>query len=103
MSKNNGGKSVFSRHIADSLEKEQPVELLQTPLAQKLLDWSINYWSQPTISMREIRAYGPNSIRDWKIARTLTEILVRQGWFTPLKTHRYDRSEWRIVRNKLSD
>jgi hypothetical protein len=58
----------------------------------------INYWPKPVISLREIRVYGPYSIRPAKDAASLTKTLTEFGWLIPLKAHRRDRQIWRIVR-----
>jgi len=39
---------------------------------------------------------------DKETTLNLTEVLVRQGWLIPLKTHRKDRREWKIARGQLS-
>jgi len=62
-----------------------------------LLDWLKNRWPKTTISARDIYRHGPNPVRDRKIALTLAEALVGQGWLTPIETWRYDRKEWKIV------
>jgi hypothetical protein len=67
-----------------------------TPI-EKLQDWLVNHWTKPTITVREIRIYGPNLIRDGKAALSTAESLVERGWLVPLKVHRRDRREWQIV------
>ena len=106
------GKSVFSRYIADIPETElrepeivrrgpqpiiPPAHFKSSP-SEKLLDWIINRWPEPTISARDICRCGPNSIRDRKSAVSLAEILVEHGWLIPIKTRRIDMREWKIVR-----
>jgi hypothetical protein len=89
--------------LFDRLNKEQPspppTKKPQPPLAQTLLDW-LQHWSKPTISARDIYR-GHNRIRDRKKAIIAAEILAVHGWLIPLKTHRYDRHEWRIVRKPI--
>jgi hypothetical protein len=65
---------------------------------EKLLDWLINRWVKPTISLREICRYGPNATRDWESATNLSKILVERGWLTPNKTRRRDMREWQVIR-----
>jgi hypothetical protein len=65
--------------------------------AQRMLDW-LQRWSKPTISVRDIHIYGPKSIRDRKSMIDAAETLVKNGWLTPAKTHRYDMRAWQIVR-----
>jgi hypothetical protein len=68
--------------------------------AQKLLDW-LQRWARPTISVREIHVYGPNSLRDRESAINSAEFLVKNGWLNPLKAHRHDRRVWEIVRKPI--
>src|SRR5262249_18998194 len=65
--------------------------------AQKLLDW-LQRWNKPTISIRDIRIYGPRSIKKPEIAISSVEILVAHGWLTPLQTRRRDWRHWQVVR-----
>lgn len=78
---------------------EETIEQLRrnSPQIEKLRDWLVNHWAKPTVTAREIRIYGPNSIRDGKIALSTAEILVEQGWLVPLKGRRRDMREWQIV------
>jgi hypothetical protein len=69
-----------------------------SPPIEKLLDWLVNHWTKPTISAREIRHRGPNSIRDRQRVIDLAEILVRQGRLIPIPTRRRDMKAWQIVR-----
>jgi hypothetical protein len=108
--------SIFSRHIVDDQKPEQPGEpekILRGPLLQpivppagpqssqieKLLDWLVNHWPGPTVSARDIYRHGPCPLRDnRKSAIDLAEILVKNGWLTPIKSRRRDMREWRIAR-----
>jgi hypothetical protein len=69
--------------------------------AQRLLDWLINHWSKPSITAREIQQFGPRVIRDQKSVSDATKILVKQGWLTPVETHRRDAREWLITRKPI--
>jgi hypothetical protein len=72
-----------------------------SPPIEKLLDWLVNYWTRPTISLREIQGFGPNCIRDKKTILSLAQDLVERGWLTPTKTRRRDMKKWQITaRNK---
>ena len=62
-----------------------------------LLDWLQTRWPGTTVSARDIYRHGPNPVRDRKIALTMAEALVGQGWLIPIKTWRYDRKEWQIA------
>ena len=63
------------------LEKEQPAEPeivrrgpqpiiplthLKSSPSEKLLAWLVNYWPKPTVTLRDISAFGPHSVRDPK-------------------------------------
>jgi hypothetical protein len=112
--------SVFSKLIADNLEKRQaePVVTVpngprlrpvvpptdkNSPPLEKLLDWLVNRWPKPTVFSRDILLYGPNPLRNRKAARASAEILVERGWLTPLKTRRYIDREWKIERGPRSE
>src|SRR5262249_32344417 len=64
----------------------------------KLLDWLVNHWPKPTVTARNIYTYGPNCTRNWQTTLSLAQILVEKGWLPPVKTHRHDMREWKIVR-----
>jgi hypothetical protein len=66
------------------------------PSAQQLLCWIQRDWGKPTISLRDIRAFGPHNVRDRQITLDLIKILVRQGWLVPMKAWRHDRQVWRL-------
>ena len=87
---------IFSRLSAG---RPPPTEEARrsSPQGKKLLDWLVNHWTKPTVTVRDIRIYGPNSVRDGKIASSTAEILVEQGWLVPLKGRRRDIREWQIV------
>ena len=68
--------------------------------AQKLLDW-LQRWEKDTVCVRDIRIYGPSSIRDQKNALDAARTLVKNGWLTPLKVRRYDAQKWQITRRLI--
>src|SRR5262245_45573505 len=68
--------------------------------AQLLLDW-LQRWRKPTVSAREIRIYGPCSIRDRESTINSIEVLVRHGWLVPSKPSRHDRRVWQVVRRPM--
>jgi len=81
-----------------------PAEKTQTPVpnkklepAQRMLDW-IQRWPGDTICIRDVRQYGPNSLRDPKSVIDAAEALVRSGWLEPAESHRYDMRKWRVIR-----
>jgi hypothetical protein len=65
--------------------------------AQMLLDF-LQCWNKPIISTREIRIYGPKSLRDRESAISAVEILVRRGWLVELKARQRNWHQWQIVR-----
>jgi hypothetical protein len=111
---NNSG-SIFSKLISEEPKKERPSEpekILRGPLkpvvpptnrfsspTEQVLDFLINHWPAPTISVRNIQRHGPNSVRGkQKYAMRIAEILAENGWLERIKSRRRDRYEWRIAR-----
>jgi len=87
--------SIFDR-LAHS--RPSPTQKAQKPEpAQLLLNW-LQRWSKPTVTAREIRIYGPTSIRDRESVISSVEVLVAHGWLVPHKPPRRDMRQWRIVR-----
>jgi hypothetical protein len=68
------------------------------PTADKLLDWLLTRWTKDTVTIRDIRAFGPSSIRDKNVALSLAQSLERRGWLSPAKGWRLDMQVWRVVR-----
>jgi hypothetical protein len=102
MNDDNKSTSVFTRYIAESLKEERreiipPTNLKLLPVG-RLLNWLLNYWDEPTISLQQIYTYGPRP-RDPKGAIGMAEVLVQRGWLTPLRAHRHDRKVWLIIRD----
>lgn len=67
------------------------------PPIEKLLDWLVNHWDKTTVTAREIRIYGPRSVRHGKTALNLTQTLTERGWLVPVKGNRRDKREWKIA------
>ena len=65
---------------------------------EKLLSWMVNHWGKPTVTARDISAYGPNCVRDPADIMSLTKALVQYGWLIPVRAWRRDMKKWRIVR-----
>jgi hypothetical protein len=65
---------------------------------EQLLTWMVNHWSKPTVTLRDISAYGPNCVRDPADIMSLTKTLVQYGWLIPVRAWRRDMKKWRIVR-----
>src|SRR5262249_41609368 len=107
-------KSVFSRFIEDDGPKKERLPgtiprgpLLQpivppadhnSPPIEQLLHFLINRWSKPSVRVRDICRFGPNSVRNRAVATAMTETLATFGWLSPIKTRRIDMREWQIVR-----
>ena len=91
-------RDIFSRLSSGrplSIEKAQ-----DRSAAQKLLDW-LQRWDRPTVCRRDVRIYGPSSVRDRKSMLSAAETLVRYGWLVPIDPGRYDGHKWRIVRKPV--
>jgi hypothetical protein len=95
-------KNIFERLRAGRLAAEKTVSERDQKIqhAQRLLDW-LQRWDKPTLSTRDIRQYGPGPIRDRKSAIDSAEILVRNGWLTPVAKHRFDMHKWEIIRRPI--
>ena len=65
---------------------------------EQLLSWMVNHWGKPTVTARDISAYGPNCARDPANIMSLTKTLVQYGWLIPVRAWRRDMKKWRIVR-----
>jgi|SRR5215813_1105900 len=93
--------SVFRKHIADSLEKERrerpPTNLKYQP-AGRLLNWLTNYWTEPTISLKQICWRGPVEARKRKSAIDLAETLAQRGFLIPVRGYEHRSKVWKIVR-----
>jgi hypothetical protein len=76
-------------------QKSLPDQKLQQ--AQLMLNW-IQRWPKDTICIRDVRQYGPNSLRNPESAIDAAEVLVKSGWLEPAESHRYDMRKWRIIR-----
>jgi hypothetical protein len=94
MATNDGETSFFARYI-DGPKEQLPVT--NASPAEKLLDWIMNFWTEDTLTARDICALGPNPTRDRKKAFEAAEILVKRGCLAPIKAHRRDSCEWKIV------
>jgi len=68
--------------------------------AQRLLSW-LPRWPKPTITVRQIRVYGPRCLRDRRSAIDSAEILVANGWLIRIRPSRPDTYAWQIVRKNI--
>jgi len=80
------------RPPAPAEEKTRP----KNELAQLLLNW-LQRWPKPTVSSRDIRIWGPKTIRDRESAIRSAQILAAHGYLTPLKNR-----VWQVVREPLT-
>ena len=72
-------------------------------LAQRLLEWLENKWTEPLIALPSIYQLGPNAIRDKRTAARIVDILEDHGWLIPIEgsatvAGKSRRDVWRIVR-----
>jgi len=65
--------------------------------AQRLLTW-LPRWPRSTITVRQIRVYGPRCLRGRMDAINAAEVLVANGWLTSTKASRPDTYAWKILR-----
>ena len=68
--------------------------------AQKLLDW-LQRWNKPTLCLRDIRVWGPKSLRTREKAVNAARILEQNGWLIPVWQRQYNAHMWRIVRKLI--
>ena len=90
-------KDIFKRLSAGrppSVEKAQD----RSP-AQKLLDW-LQRWDKPVVRVRDVRIYGPGSLRNQKSVTDAAEILVKNGWLTSVQARHGHK--WRVVRKPIA-
>jgi hypothetical protein len=72
-------------------------------LAETLLTWLHNKWSEPFIGLKIIYQFGPSLIRDAEAARKAVAILEEHGWLerAPKGTKVADaavKEAWRVIR-----
>lgn len=72
-------------------------------LAQRLLTWLRNTWTEPAISLPDIYQRGPNAIRDQATAKKLVGLLEEHGWLIKIQegalvAGHYRRDAWTVVR-----
>jgi hypothetical protein len=89
--------SVFARFI-ETPEKEPAQKPSE---AQQFLDW-LQRWPKPVIRRRDIRIYGPAAIRDRRTMINSAEVLVKNGWLTPVKARQHNGFKWMVVRRPIA-
>jgi len=91
--------SIFER-LNRNRPAPPPEEKAQVDPAQRLLTW-LPRWPRDTITVRQIRVYGPHCLRGRRDAIDAAEILVANGWLTSIKASRPDTYAWQIVRKNI--
>jgi hypothetical protein len=81
-------------------DERAPTQTQEPSPAQKLLDW-LPRWPKDTITVRQIRVYGPYTIRDRRSAIEAAEVLVANGWLKATKPSRPDTYAWQITRKNI--
>ena len=79
------------------VEKTTDPQRKGAPQIELLLDWLVNRWGRTTITVRQIRNYGPGPLRDKEVASRLAYALADQGWLIPIRGQRIDSRVWRIA------
>ena len=81
--------------VAD--EPPPPITQNKDNPAQRLWTW-LPRWPRDTITVRQIRVYGPYNLRDRRSAIDAAEVLVANGWLKAIKASRSDTYAWKILR-----
>jgi hypothetical protein len=84
--------------LADDPPKERPRKELAP--AQRMLNF-LQRWPEGTVTLRDLRVYGPYSTRNRKDAISSAEVLVANGWLKPIKPHWPGTYAWQIVRKNI--
>jgi hypothetical protein len=85
----------FAQHTNKTERRPRPARA-QVPPAERLMAW-LPRWPKATISVRDVRLYGPNSLRDPKIASDAIEVLAGYGWLIPIMTRQHNMEWWQIA------
>src|SRR5262245_34076720 len=93
---NNGG-SVFTKFIVDKPPIKKAPE---TSPAQKLLNF-LQRWPKDTVSLRDLRQFGPKSMRNRQSMIDSTEVLVRHGWLAPTQGPQRNSRQWQVMRRPV--
>jgi hypothetical protein len=73
----------------------------EPPAADRLMNW-LPRWPKSTISVREVRLFGPISLRNPKLATAAIEALASCGRLVPVETRQRNMNWWLIVRGSCS-
>jgi hypothetical protein len=88
----------FAQHTNKTERRPRPAPA-QVPPAERLMAW-LPRWHKATISVRDARLYGPNSLRDPKLAADAIAVLAGFGWLVPVMTRQHNMEWWQIVRGR---
>jgi hypothetical protein len=91
---------LFERLAKGRPPEEKDKQPQKSPPAQRMLDW-LQRWNKPTISVRDIRIWGPRIFRDPKKAIDTAQVLVRNQWLIPTKPRRREPYRWQVVRKNI--
>jgi hypothetical protein len=87
----------FASHASEKKPLIRLNRAHEVPPAQRLMAW-LPHWRKPTISVRDVRLYGPNSLRNTNIATDAIEVLAGYGWLVPVMAPAYNQKWWEIIR-----
>lgn len=73
------GIQLVRYYLAEQLRLQTARPTEQEELAQQLMDWIRNRWSEPFISVPDICKSGPAKVRSKKVAEEIIEICVERG------------------------
>jgi hypothetical protein len=88
----------FAQHTNKTERQPRPVRT-QVPPAERLMAW-LPRWPKATISIRDVRLYGPNSLRTQEVASAAIDVLAGLGWLVPVRTRQHNMEWWQIVRGR---
>ena len=83
--------------LRPALPATDGTEQEKTQSIERLLNWLVNNWPRDTITLRQLRIYGPNPLRnETKAILELAQDLCQRGWLRPLVPRRHDTRAWKI-------
>jgi hypothetical protein len=84
--------------FADEPPKEQPRS--EFAPAQRLLNF-LQRWDGDSVTLRDLRVWGPRFCRDPSKAVSAAKTLVEFGWLAATKPHWPGTYAWRIIRKNI--
>jgi len=83
--------------LRPALPATDGTEQEKTQSIERLLNWLVNNWPRDTITLRQLRVYGPSPLRnETKAILELAQDLCTRGWLCPLVPRRRDTRAWKI-------